>query len=391
VDDSFWLGCARGTLAFNLLLYAMLAFRLRRTPFLRDQPAPRATPEGAGGGRVTVSIVAPARDEAAGVEAAVRAFLAQQGVACEVIVVDDRSSDATPAILQRLARECPALRVVTVTELPAAWLGKNHANHAGAALARGDWLLFTDADVQLAPDALARAVAYAERRGLDHLAVAPQIVLPGALLQQFVLYFGLMFMLYVRPWAARDPRSRAHVGIGPFNLVRASAYRAAGGHAPIRLRPDDDLKLGKLLKRCGARQDFVAGQGVVTLRWYGSWRELRDGLMKNLYAGVGYRTPAVAAGAVAHVLGLALPPLALVYADGLAWWLQAANCAAFVLAGALASRGFGTARWGGVLLPLWALAGAWLMVRSAALALWNGGIDWRGTRYSLAELRANVV
>jgi hypothetical protein len=216
-------------------------------------------------------------------------------------------------------------------------------------------------------------------------------MLPGAALQQFVLYFGLMFSLYLRPWAARDPRSRAHVGVGPFNLVRAATYRAAGGHAPIRLRPDDDLKLGKLLKRAGARQDFVAGQGLVTLRWYGSWRELRDGLMKNLYAGVGYRTLPVALGVVAHVLGLALPPLGVLFADGLAWWLQLLNCTAFVLAGALVARGFGTACWGGVLLPFWALAGAWLMARSTALALWHGGICWRGTRYPLSQLRANVV
>jgi glycosyltransferase involved in cell wall biosynthesis len=364
----------------------MLAFGQRRIGFVRDEPPPRpdAPPP-------RVSVIAPALNEARGIEAAVRALVAQRGVDHELVVVDDRSTDATPAILARLAAELPRLTVVTVRELPPGWIGKNHANMLGARAARGDWLLFTDADVLLAPDALARAIAYAERRGVDHLAVAPQIVLPGAFLQQFVLYFGLMFSLYLRPWSAANPRSGAHVGVGPFNLVRASAYRRAGGHAPIRLRPDDDLKLGKILKRSGARQEFAAGQGLVTLRGYGSWRELRDGLMKNLYAGVGYRTVPVALGVVAHVLGLALPPVALLFADGLAWWLQLANWVGFVLVGALVARGFGTAWWGGALLPFWSLAGAWLMARSTALALWRGGIDWRGTRYPLAELRANVV
>ncbi len=381
----FWLDCALGTSAFVVVLYAMLAFRLRRVRFLREVAVP------AGGARPRVSIVAPALNEARGIEPAVRGFVAQRGLELEVIVVDDRSSDATPAILARLGDELPPLRVLTVRELPAGWLGKNHANALGAAGARGDWLLFTDADVVLAPDAVARAVAYAEAHGFDHVAVAPQIVLPGAWLQQFVLYFGLMFALYLRPWAASDPRSRAHVGIGPFNLVRTSAYRRAGGHAPLRLRPDDDLKLGKVLKRSGARQAFVAGQGVVTLPWYGSWRELRDGLMKNLYAGVEYRTLLVLFGVAAHVLGLALPPVALLFSAGAAFWLQLANCAAFVIAGALVARGFGTAWWGGALLPFWALAGAWLMLRSTTLALRRGGIEWRGTRYPLAQLRANVV
>jgi glycosyltransferase involved in cell wall biosynthesis len=405
VTGRFWLDCALGTSAFVVVLYAMLAFRLRRVPFLRDVAEPRgaatssappgsrspdpATPSRAARPRVT--IVAPALNEARGIEPAVRGFAAQRGLDLELIVVDDRSTDATPAILARLAGELPVLRVLTVRDLPSGWLGKNHANALGAAAARGDWLLFTDADVTLAPDAVARAVAYAETRGFDHVAIAPQIVLPGAWLQQFVLYFGLMFALYLRPWAASDPHSRAHVGIGPFNLVRASAYRRAGGHAPLRLRPDDDLKLGKVLKRHGARQAFVAGQGLVTLPWYGSWRELRDGLMKNLYAGVEYRTVLVVFGAAAHVLGLALPPLALLFADGLALWLQIANWALFAVAGALVARGFGTAWWAGAVLPFWALAGAWLMVRSTALALWRGGIEWRGTTYPLAQLRANVV
>jgi glycosyltransferase involved in cell wall biosynthesis len=305
--------------------------------------------------------------------------------------VDDRSTDATPAILARLAAEQPRLRVATVRELPAGWLGKNHANALGAGLARGELLLFTDADVLMHPSALARAVALLKRERLDHLAVAPRILMPGRCLAQFPLYFGLMFALFVRPWSVRNPRSRAHAGVGPFNLVRASAYRAAGGHAPIRLRPDDDLKLGKLLKKHGARQEFVSGVGVIDFPWYRSWRELRDGLEKNLYPGVGYRSLAVVAGAVAHVLGLALPPVAALVGSGPARWLGVVNWLAFGVVGALVARGFGTARWAGLLLPAYAVAGAWFMLRSATLAIARGGIDWRGTRYPWRALRENVV
>jgi hypothetical protein len=378
-----WLAGASFTLLLGatlLLGYANarvghLAEVVRRTPFER---APR------------VSIVAPALNEERNVEAAVRSLAQQDYPDYEIVLVDDRSTDATPAILARLARELPRLKVVTVRELPTGWLGKNHANMLGARAATGEILVFTDADVILAPSALDRAVAHLERHGLDHLTASPETVMPG-LVNQFTLYFGLMFTLYVRPWLARNPRSRAHVGIGAFNMVRTAAYRAVGGHEPIRLRPDDDLKLGKLLKQAGFRQDFVAGRGLVKVEWYASWRQVRDGLMKNLYAGAEYRTWLVAVGVASHVLLLALPPFALLWTDGAAWWLNLGCVALYVWQGAAASRGFGTAWWAGILLPFLALFGAYLMVRATWLTLRNDGIDWRGTHYPLAELRANVV
>jgi glycosyltransferase involved in cell wall biosynthesis len=340
--------------------------------------------------RPRVSIVAPALNEERNIEAAVRSLARQDYPDCEIIVVDDRSTDATPRILARLARELPRLRVVTVRDLPPGWLGKNHANHVGAQAATGDVLLFTDADVVMAPSTIDRAVAYLERHRLDHLTASPETSMPG-LVNQFTLYFGLMFTLYVRPWRARDPRSRAHVGIGAFNLVRAAAYRAIGGHEPIRLRPDDDLKLGKRLKSAGFRQDFVAGRGLISVEWYASWRQVRDGLMKNLYAGAEYRTWLVAVGVAAHVLLLALPPFALLWTTGAAWWLNLGCLALYAWTGAASSRGLGTAPWAGLLLPFLALFGAYLMVRATWLTLRNDGIDWRGTHYALDELRANVV
>ena len=340
-----------------------------------------------------VSLIAPACNEAAGIERAVRGFLALRWPLLEVIVVEDRSTDDTRARLLALQHELqdPRLRLVLVDALPDGWLGKNHANARGAALATGEWLLFTDADVQMQPDTLQHALAYA--LGLhggptwDHLAGAPEARLPGPVLSQFPLYFALLFSAWTRPWAARDPRSRAHVGIGAFNLVRRSAYDAAGGHASVRLCPDDDLVLGKVLKAAGARQDFVFAQGLVAVDWYGSWREVRDGLMKNLFAGAGYRAWLVVAGAFTQVLLVAWPVPALLLTSGPARWLNAAILLLLALQGWLAARRFGTRAYGGLLLPLFAVFGSYLMLRSMALALWRGGIDWRGTRYPLEALR----
>jgi hypothetical protein len=278
-----------------------------------------------------------------------------------------------------------------VRELPAGWLGKNHANWLGAQAASGELLLFTDADVVMAPGAVDRAVACLERGGWDHLAVAPRVVLPGALLSQFTLYFGILFSMYSRPWSARNPRSRAHVGIGAFNLVRRDAYFACGGHERIRLRPDDDMKLGKLLKLGGFRQDFLNGNGAIEVEWYGSWREVRDGLMKNLFAGTGYSVAATIAGSLAQLALLAGPLLALPFGGAVARALNLGSCALLLTLGALCAPQFGTRRWAGALLPAFALFGAWLMWRSMLLALWRGGIDWRGTRYPLEELRRNIV
>jgi hypothetical protein len=278
-----------------------------------------------------------------------------------------------------------------VSELPTGWLGKNHANWLGAQAASGELLLFTDADVVMAPGAVDRAVGSLQRGGWDHLAVAPRVVLPGALLSQFTLYFGILFSLYARPWAARNPRSRAHVGIGAFNLVRRDAYFACGGHERIRLRPDDDMKLGKLLKLGGFRQHFLNGNGAIAVEWYGSWREVRDGLMKNLFAGTGYSVAATIAGSLAQLALLAGPVLALPFGGALARGLNLGSCALLLMIGALCAPQFGTRRWGGALLPPLALFGAWLMWRSMLLALLRGGIDWRGTRYPLAALRRNIV
>ncbi len=383
------------TLAIAGFTYAVVGtvylwFGLARVPRLGDgvMSNGRGHPEASKGSVPLVSIIAPACNEAAAIEAAVRGFLALDWPRLEVIVINDRSTDSTAQVLQQLeAGNDPRLRVLTIAELPTGWLGKNHANAQGAALAQGEWLLFTDADVQLQPPILAKAMAHAAAEGFDHIAAAPEARLPGGVLSQFALYFALLFSVWARPWAARNPRSRAHVGIGAFNLVRRSVYDAAGGHAAVRLCPDDDLELGRCLKLAGGRQDFVFANGLAAVDWYGSWGEVRRGLMKNLFAGAGYSVPLVLVGAAAQLWLLAWPVLALLLTSGLAWWLNLGLLLVLGAQGWLAARFFGGRRYGGWLLPLFAVFGSYLMLRSMALALANGGIEWRGTFYSLAELR----
>ncbi|HEX2094133.1 MAG TPA: glycosyltransferase family 2 protein [Longimicrobiaceae bacterium] len=338
-----------------------------------------------------VSVVIAARNEERNLEEALASVLAQRYGPLEVVVVDDRSSDATGAILDRMAASDPRLQVVHVRELPPGWLGKNHALHVGAVEARGEYLLFTDADVVLDPTAVARGVAYMRQTGTDHLAAGPRVVLPSLPLRVFVVAFTLFFSLAFRPWRARDPRSRAHIGVGAFNLLRAEAYRALGGHRPIAMRPDDDLKLGKLVKKHGFRQDFVNGAGVVSVEWYASFGELVRGLMKNGFAGVDYRLSLVVLSTVAQLLFFVLPWVAVLVTRGTTQLLFGGAVLASLLLYAGAAREQRVSPLYGLAFPLASLAFLYIVWRATLTTLANDGIDWRGTHYPLDQLRANDV
>ena len=146
-----------------------------------------------------VTLVTAARDEAFGIEAAARSLLALEYPALEFVMVNDRSTDRTGEILDGLAIRDSRVRVVHVRELPAGWLGKNHALHRGAAVARGEWILFADADIVMDPTTVGRAMQYVERRGVDHLTLLPRLVMPGILLEAFLSVFVVGLSAYLRP------------------------------------------------------------------------------------------------------------------------------------------------------------------------------------------------
>jgi glycosyltransferase involved in cell wall biosynthesis len=348
-------------------------------------------PPAAGEKMPPVSIVIAARNEERGIEPALRSVLSQQGGEIEVIVVDDRSDDSTGAILDRMAAEHPRLRVVHVTELPAGWLGKNHALWLGAQAAGGELLLFTDADVVMTPDTILRAAGYLVREGIDHLTVAPRVVMPGWLLQGFGVTFGIFFSLFTRPWKVRDPRSKAHVGIGAFNLVSAESYRRMGTHRAIAMRPDDDVKLGKLVKKNGFRSDLVIGAQNVSVEWYHSLGEVVHGLRKNGFAGVDYRISVVIFATVSQLLFFIWPWVAVWMTDGWTRGLYAVAVGLMLLMYVGAAQAQRTPLWHCVVFPFACVLILVVMWNAMIYALVNRGIEWRGTHYPLDELRANRV
>ena len=338
-----------------------------------------------------VSIIIPARNEERNLEEALRSILALDYDNLEIDVVDDRSTDHTGEILDRMAATDPRLRIVHVRELLPGWLGKNHALWLGAGKATGEFLLFTDADVVMAPSTLRRAVGAMVADRLDHLTAAPEIERPSALFEMFIGAFSLFFTLFVKPWRVKDPESPSHVGVGAFNLVRASAYRAAGGHQAIAMRPDDDLKLGKLLKKNGFRQEFVFGQGALRVEWYASVRELIQGLMKNAFSGVDYRIWVVVVSTVMQLGTLVWPFLALFLTAGATRWLNLASVLVLLILCWINAPLAGVRRWHGIGFPIATLLFVYILWRAMLLTLWRDGIDWRGTHYPLASLKANKV
>lgn len=341
---------------------------------LPERPAPK------------VSIVVSALNEAGTIEPALRSLMALDYPRLEIIAVNDRSGDDTGAIMDRLARDHADLRVIHIPGLPAGWLGKNHALHIGAQAATGEYLLFTDADVVFAPSALRQAVHYCEQERLDHLVVLPEFVSRQHLLASIMLSAFSGLVMRQPLWKVRTA-PRLYVGAGAFNMVRAQAYRQAGGHEALKLEVVDDIMLGRRLKEHGFRQDVLLGVRSVMLEWYPSPRALMHGLEKNSFAMTDYKLGGIVAITAVVILTRCWPIAGLFLTSGPAWWLNAGAIAAGVLLHAGLLR---ISRWSRHCLWWWPVSGLVLLFivwRAVLLTLRRGGIDWRGTHYSLDELR----
>lgn len=338
-----------------------------------------------------VSVIVAARNEERDIEAGLRSLLQLDYDDLEIIAVNDRSTDRTGDILDRIAAEHPRLIIAHLDELPAGWLGKNHAMYYGAARATGQLLLFTDADVVMERTVLRRAVAYLLEHEIDHLPMLFEIRMPNWLLESFVVTFSVYLMTYCRPWQCPNPKRSGHIGIGGFNLLRADVYRKIGTHEVIRMRPDDDLKLGKLVKREGFRQELLNGAELMYVPWYASIREMVVGLEKNAFSGVDYSIGYSVFAGLCILLFNVFPFAAIFFTTGATWWLYVAVVASLLAMGLWAAY-HAKARLSCCLgFPLGALMFVFAQWRAVVLNLWHGGIRWRGTHYSLAELKANKI
>lgn len=338
-----------------------------------------------------VSILFAARDEAERLPAALSSLLALDYENFEIIAADDRSTDATPQILDDFARRDPRLKVIHISELPSGWLGKPHALDAAYRASNGEWLVFTDADVRFAPDLLRRVLALVQQDHLDHLTLLCALDLRGFWEPIAVGYLGLMFAVGSRPWSTSDPRSKSYMGVGAFQLLRRSAYEAIGTHRRLAMEVLDDMKLGKLVKLSGFRSGVAPSESLLQIRWQESFRNVVKGMTKNMFAGFEFRIRAVLLAVLGIVCISILPFVGIFAAAGMARLAAViATAAAMVFESGLMpySR---ASQWYGVSHPLGALIVIYIILRSMVVTLARGGVVWRDTFYPLEELKRGLV
>ena len=374
------------SIAFLWIVQGIRAgFGMARLPWLSDvTPIPSTEAP-------LISIIFAARDEAEKLPAAIATLLAQDYPRFEVIAVNDRSTDQTPAILQEFARTSRKLIVTDIASLPPGWLGKPYALVAGFEKSQGDWLVFTDADVHFTPDVLRRAIALAAERQWDHLTLLTSVEMRGFWETAAISYFGLGFIFGNEPWLASNPRSARYVGVGAFQLVRRTAYEKSGGHARLRMDVIEDMKLGKLMKMAGFRSGVAVAQDMVRVRWHSGVHNVIRGVTKNMFAAVHYNPFFAVAAMMLSVMMSILPFFGLAFAPGWARVLAGVAAGAAVLIHAAMIWSTDASPLYGLTHPLGALLFCWMIGRSAIATLWRGGVVWRDTFYPLEELRKGMV
>lgn len=347
--------------------------------------------EGAGRGPL-LSVIVAARNEEEHILQSVRTQLNQTYNNTEWILVNDRSDDGTGKVMESLERLDSRIKVIHIDSLPEGWLGKNHALYKGYQSATGNLILFTDADVMYHPEAFSKAVGYFVKHGLDHLTAAPNLSAKPFWLKAFVAFFLFGFSYYKRPWLANNPRSKTGVGIGAFNMVTRSAYVKVGTHEYIKMRPDDDLQLGMLVKRMSLKQRIVTAMTLIEVEWYQSLSDALAGLEKNTFAGLHYRISMVLFSVFGVFVSQVVPFFTLFSKNQAVAILSAVNLVFLAFLYVMVTKKMTQfSPWLFFVLPFTALLFIFSILRASYLTFKRGGIIWRGTKYTLAELRKNTL
>lgn len=336
-----------------------------------------------------VSLIVPALNEQEHVEQALTGLTNQDYPNYEIIAINDRSTDRTGELMERVARGSNGrVRVVHVTELPPGWLGKTHAMWLGAQQATGEFLLFTDADIHFRADTLRRTMAAVEQTQADHFVLLPHLVTGTKGERAMYAFFQLMFVFAHRPWKVADPSKRDSIGLGAFNLIRRSAYESLGTYAALKMAVVDDMMLGEVVKRSGLRQRCAYGHELIWLHWAHGARGVIKNFTKNFFAAARYdAVRTTGAGILAVALNL-IPFLGLWLAHG---W---AKLPFVITLAAIAGLYVGVTRLQRIswlyffIHPISTGMFLYAMFRSMFVTLRFDGVEWRGTKYSLADLRA---
>ncbi|MEW6288045.1 MAG: glycosyltransferase [Chloroflexota bacterium] len=342
-----------------------------------------------------ISVCIPARNEERNIRACVEAVLKQDYPNLEVIVVDDRSTDATFRILTDLASRDSRLRPISGSDLPPGWAGKPHALYQASASARGDWLCFIDADTFLEPSALSSCYVKALETQADMFTIMTFQIL-GSFWERTVMPL-VMTALSVgfSPRKVNDPKRRDAIANGQFILIKRSVYDATGGHASVKDSIVEDKAISEKVKWNGYRLIVADGMKVARTRMYTSLPEMWEGWTKNIYLGLRDQAGLLWLGAfgafLAFMASLFLPlwlPL------GWIWFLHGGEWMALAVMGealalwaylifvrAQVAEKMNISRWYALTSPLGAAVFGAMMLTSAWRVVSRQGVTWKGRTY----------
>lgn len=330
-----------------------------------------------------LSVIIPACDEEESIEQAVRQLISQDYPNLEVIVVNDRSTDKTGAVLKKLKVQYPQLKVITIYDLPPNWLGKNHAVYQGVKEATGEWLLFTDADVMFSLGSLKKTLRYALEHTLDHLTIAPDLYYGGVFYRAFLTYLSFAITATVM--------FTNKVGVGAFNLVKKSVYQEIGGYEAIAMRVADDMSFGELVVNKGYKQDFgLSGKGFIIVKWYDNLFALLKGIKKNQFAHFKYSVVTTLVICL-YALLVGVYPFVGIFLGPI--WARAlcgiSVVSLFAVYNYLAKY-LNISRSYVVIHPISVLLYIGAILNSMVKTISQGGIEWRGTIYPIKVLKKHI-
>ncbi len=355
---------------------------LPRVPDLHAQRYAESLPPG-----VKLAVIVPACNEEAAIEHTLRSLLAQEGIALEIVAVDDRSRDRTGAILDRLAAEVgPSLRILHIHDLPPGWMGKQNALAQGMELTTAPYLLFTDGDIYFRPDALRRAMRFVLDEQADHAVLLPTPVIRSFGEHMMISALQVLSAWAVRLWRVPDPHSRDRIGVGAFNLVRREAFDSIGGFQALRLEVLEDVRLAVEIKRHDLRQRVAFGAGLVTVHWASGLIGIVRNVTKNFFAGFQFNPAATLLGSGALLL-LGVYPFACFFGPAPMRMASAATFGGILSFYVRFRRKGGSSPFYALLFPFATVVLVYALLRSMTVTLVRGAVVWRGTSYPLKELR----
>lgn len=336
-----------------------------------------------------VSVIIPARNEADAIEEAVQTRLQDDYPNFEILLIDDRSTDRTGEIIDKIAANDPRVKAIHISELPEGWIGKLHAMHRGVQEARGDWFLFSDADVHIKKTTLKRVITYSESRKLGHLAVFPDMYPSNFFLDTVLSMFIRMLCTWTRVWQIEDEKSDAYIGSGSFNLVRRTAFEKTRGFEWLKLEVCDDIALGQMLKKSGARSSIVNGRKYVGVHFYRTLGEMAIGSERVIFTVFGNFSAVRLIVMSLISFALEMFPFFALFIRGIPYIriLGVAMIAVVLIISISVNIWTNRAILPGLFLPIGATIMTIFSIRAGILGNRRGGIIWRGTFYPTKILK----